>query len=53
VESRRWQALLLDGNEQGEAPPSASTGDFPRGWQHGTKRWTVLEVNGYRRLARW
>jgi hypothetical protein len=47
VESYRWQALLLGRNGRGGALPSASADDFPRGWQHGMKRWTVLEVSGY------
>jgi hypothetical protein len=44
---RGWVA----GGGRGGAPPSASAGDFPRGWKHGTKRWTVLEISGYRWLA--
>jgi hypothetical protein len=47
VERRLWRALLLGENGRGGAPPSASADDFPREWQHGTKRWMVLEVGIY------
>jgi hypothetical protein len=47
VESCQRRALLLGGNGWGGAPLSASAGDFPHGWQHDTKRWTVLEVSGW------
>jgi hypothetical protein len=46
VESHQWRALLLNGNRRGGAPLSASTNDFPCGWEHGMKRWTVLKVDG-------